>query len=159
MIAYIGWISIIMIQWSADCIRQLYKSHKFGVLLTMMRMKLLGINLLQKKSLFGSWKEDLWIIPITSLLPAAVIGFLANHILEEKFLLECDAKLKSGDICYENGEACCIVISSHHFDHLFDFAGKLASNILAAFGVIRIIGWFMITNNKKIRHMVKKYNK
>eukprot|EP01084_Bolivina_argentea_P173654 300802_1 len=147
MIAYISWITIIWFQFLLDAIVGNYYFDKLSRL-SVMRMKILGIRLTKKKRLYAHKYNDHWMVAISSLLPTAIIGFIANYFVEEKFLLKCDSKFKTGDICYDDGRGCCLLLSSHEFENTFDFAARLASHILAAFGFIRIIAWFMMSKSR-----------
>ena len=91
---------------------------------------------------------------IVACLPAVVAGFIANYILEEKFLLECNNE--TGDICFEDGRGCCVVISSHDISNFYDFMGGLFSNILAAYAFIRICGWILALGDLELRAYAKK---
>lgn len=93
---------------------------------------------------------------IVACLPAVVAGFIANYILEEKFLLECDND--TGDICFEDGRGCCVVISSHKLENFYDFMGGLFSNILAAYAFIRICGWILALGDLEMRAYATKRN-
>merc|ERR1712228_870410 len=69
----------------------------------------------------------LFIFPtLASLLPAAICGFIANFVLEEKFELKCD------------------IISSHELENSYAFIGGLASNIIATWAIIRIFGYLFV---------------
>merc|ERR1719471_703114 len=70
---------------------------------------------------------------IASLLPSAIIGFIANFVLEEKFVLKCNEGFanEGTNLCSQDGSGCCQVISSHDIWNVQDFVGGLASNILA----------------------------
>merc|ERR1719203_1482904 len=91
-----------------------------------------------------------WLIPLVSVAVSIVIGFILNFAFEERFLLQCndsydgDADLDHG-ICYEHGEDvfCCRPKSSHNPQEGTRFLGDLASNILAAWAVVRAIGYFI----------------
>ena len=50
---------------------------------------------------------------VASLLPATVIGFVANFILLEKYELRCREEYLEGDVCFDSNSGCCQVISSY----------------------------------------------
>merc|ERR1711933_139742 len=80
---------------------------------------------------------------LASLLPAAVFGFIANFVLEEKFELKCDG-IGENDCAVQTEIGCCDIISSHELNNTYEFAGGLASNIIATWAVIRIFGYFFV---------------
>eukprot|EP01083_Nonionella_stella_P000725 2069_1 len=66
-------------------------------------------------------------VPLASLLPSAISGFIANYILEEKFELKCRDDIVNTDICFESLDyGCCEVISSHNWRNSYAFMGGLA---------------------------------
>merc|ERR1712129_676776 len=82
----------------------------------------------------------LYIFPaIAALFPSAIIGFIANFFLEEKFKLQCDDSLDAigTNICSIDGSGCCEIVSSHDVWNSYTFIGGLASNILATWAIIR----------------------
>eukprot|EP00486_Rosalina_sp_Unknown_P013884 CAMPEP_0201595618 /NCGR_PEP_ID=MMETSP0190_2-20130828/192565_1 /ASSEMBLY_ACC=CAM_ASM_000263 /TAXON_ID=37353 /ORGANISM="Rosalina sp." /LENGTH=458 /DNA_ID=CAMNT_0048055671 /DNA_START=28 /DNA_END=1404 /DNA_ORIENTATION=+ len=81
---------------------------------------------------------------VASLLPASIVGFVANFILEEQFALKCSDEIDEKIVCFEGSEKCCDVISSHDFLSSYEFMGSFASNIIAMWAVIRILGYLMI---------------
>eukprot|EP01083_Nonionella_stella_P214907 773946_1 len=83
-------------------------------------------------------------MPIASLLPSAVCGFIANYILQEKFELKCRTEIVNTNICFNSLEyGCCEVISSHNWMNSYAFMGRFASNILAVWAIIRICGYLL----------------
>lgn len=83
-----------------------------------------------------------WTLPLVSCAPALVGGFIANFIFEERHILECDKSYNVfSNICEEN--VCCIVISSH--DNWINFITKLASSIIAGWGIVKSVGFFITT--------------
>eukprot|EP01084_Bolivina_argentea_P304015 524980_1 len=82
---------------------------------------------------------------VSALLPAAVAGFTANFILEEKFELKCSEDITNTDWCFKSEYGCCDIISSHDVNNSYAFIGGLASNVLAIWAVIRIVG-YLISN-------------
>ena len=92
-----------------------------------------------------------WTVPLVSLAPAMVLGFLANFILEPKYVFECDESygpIADPDSCFNDGAICCIAISSH--SEPLAFMASLASTILAAWGVVKIIGYFICFHDDDI---------
>ncbi len=81
---------------------------------------------------------------LASFVPAAIVGFIANYVLEEQFELKCSEEIENTAICFDDGHGCCEVISSHELVNSYEFIGGLASNIIATWAVIRIAGYFMI---------------
>jgi len=80
---------------------------------------------------------------LAAVLPAAIIGFIANFVLEEKFELKCGEQVDDTTLCY-NDYGCCEVISSHDASSSYQFMGGLASNVLATWAVLRIIGYLVV---------------
>lgn len=127
------------------------------------RLNILGIQFRRKNDMIeASGYFNCWINPTFSLLPASIIGFVANYVMEPKFVLQCDADLTFGDVCYDDHSArtgCCDVVSSHdldQYDTMFDFLGSMASSIVAVYGIICILSWFMVSNTKQYRGMAQK---
>ena len=86
-----------------------------------------------------------FILPaFAALLPAAIIGFIANFILEEKFELQCGDNIESSYLCFEAQYGCCEVISSHDYRNTYQFLGGLASNCIAVWAIIRIVGYLVV---------------
>ena len=69
---------------------------------------------------------------LSASLPAAVIGYLAHYVLNERLSLECTAGVVS-EVCIE--DKCCFVVSSHD--------GNVA-NAIALFGLVLLIAWMII---------------
>eukprot|EP01084_Bolivina_argentea_P249114 416896_1 len=160
MIAYISWISI---QWIEEGIIRIM--FVFGYLKTVceydaFRLNILGIQFKRKNDIMeASGWHNCWIPATFAFLPASIIGFVTNFIFEEEFVLECDADLLVGDICYDDRLGCCDVVSSHDFsnyDSMLDFLSTLASNIIAVYGLIRIFAWFMVSQTKQYKGMAQK---
>eukprot|EP01084_Bolivina_argentea_P317149 549848_1 len=112
---------------------------------------IIGVKFNTNDDLFDVAAKDasgfciLFVFPsLASLLPAAVCGFIANFILEEKFELKCNVNIIS-DLCFASDYGCCDVISSHDYRNSYAFIGGLASNIIATWAVIRVCG-YLITN-------------
>eukprot|EP01083_Nonionella_stella_P170062 577959_1 len=104
----------------------------------------------------------LWVFPcLASLLPAAIIGFISNFILEEKFELKCNDEIQSDieNLCFDDGFGCCEVISSHDYSNMYGFMGGLASNILATWAIIRIVGFLMTSASRTASLYAKKKKK
>merc|ERR1712083_527813 len=128
-IFYISWISI---QWIEEgliriCYALGYNSFRYDSF----RLNLLGIQFRRKNDIIeASGYFNYWINPTFSLLPATIIGFVANYVMEPKFILQCDVDLTVGDVCYDDHSArtgCCDVVSSHdldQYDTMFDFLGR-----------------------------------
>eukprot|EP01084_Bolivina_argentea_P288639 495455_1 len=87
----------------------------------------------------------LFIFPaLASLLPAIICGFIANFVWDEKFQLKCSGDIINDDLCFESQHGCCDVISSHDYQSSYVFIGGLASNILATWAIIRIVGYLLV---------------
>eukprot|EP01083_Nonionella_stella_P112266 330037_1 len=82
--------------------------------------------------------------PCAGLLPAALAGFIANFVLEEKFELKCDHRIVNEDLCFDTSYGCCEVVSSHNVSNMYVFMGGLASNILASWAIIRVCGYLLV---------------
>jgi len=95
---------------------------------------------------------------IASLLPSAIIGFIANFVLEEKFVLKCNEGFanEGTNLCSEDGSGCCQVISSHNVWNAQDFVGGLASNILATWAIIRICGYLLVNASSEASVWAKR---
>merc|ERR1719242_1564448 len=98
-------------------------------------LKPFGVNPSQQ-----SQRSIFWSIPLVSLAPSMVAGFLANFFLETKYLIACDQSLFDpiSDVCFHEEGVCCMVISSH--TKPITFLASMASTILAAWGVVKGIG-------------------
>ena len=83
---------------------------------------------------------------IAALLPSAIIGFIANFVLEEKFELKCNDSITGAgtNLCSLDGSGCCEVVSSHELSNSYTFIGGLASNILATWAVIRVCAYLLV---------------
>eukprot|EP01083_Nonionella_stella_P131629 400062_1 len=136
MIAYMIWGICISIYWF------LYATHIRGSgflkHMNAMLWKIVGIDLPEDKQ----GDKGFISIILASLLPAMTAGFIANFMLEEKFMLECHVNTK-GNICVNSGKECCEVISSHDITNMYLFFGSLVSNILGVFAVIRIVAFLL----------------
>lgn len=108
-------------------------------------------------------KMDVLILMMTpfvaSLLPATVIGFIANFILDEKYELDCRQEYLDGDICIESSESCCKIISSHDWNNIYVFMGGLSANILAMWAIIRIFCYIMVHADPLFATYVKRRRK
>eukprot|EP01084_Bolivina_argentea_P264537 448121_1 len=95
---------------------------------------------------------------LAALLPSAVIGFIANFMLEEKFQLKCGDSIANDidELCFDTDYGCCEVISSHNIRNTYEFVGGLASNILATWAGIRIIGYLMVNITPDIAMFVRR---
>ena len=92
---------------------------------------------------------------LAAMLPSAIVGFIANFVLEEKFELKCNDDITS-DLCAGDEYGCCEVISSHDVRNTYSFVGGLASNILATWAVIRIAGYLMVNMSAEISMFAKR---
>jgi len=92
----------------------------------------------------------MWSITLVSFAVAMVAGFLANFALEKKYHFQCHhSEFDSiSDVCYKNEEICCIAISSH--TKPITFLSSLASTILAAWGVIKVIGYLICISDPNV---------
>eukprot|EP01083_Nonionella_stella_P087931 244830_1 len=90
------------------------------------------------------------------LLPASVCGFLANYILQERFMLKCKESYMDSNVCFDDGVGCCEVVSSHDLMNAYYFTGGLVSNILASFTVIRISAWMLTFVNPEFKSYSSK---
>ena len=81
---------------------------------------------------------------LAALLPATIIGFIANYVLEEQFELQCSHDITDSELCFDDKYGCCEIISSHNIQDSYQFMGGLSSNILATWAIIRIIGYLMV---------------
>eukprot|EP01083_Nonionella_stella_P125690 380180_1 len=89
-------------------------------------------------------------------LPGSVCGFLANYILQERFMLKCKQSYTDSSVCFDDGVGCCQVISSHDLMNAYYFTGGLVSNILASFTVIRISAWMLTFVNPEFKSYSSK---
>lgn len=79
-----------------------------------------------------------WVIPLVSMAVAIIVGFGANYGLEERFVLECKPSCADeGGLCYENPNLCCKPVSSYEIAESGHFLGRLASNALDAWAVVK----------------------
>merc|ERR1719242_1832036 len=121
-------------------------------------LKPFGVNPSQQ-----SQRSIFWSIPLVSLAPSMVAGFLANFFLETKYLIACDQSLFDpiSDVCFHEEGVCCMVISSH--TKPITFLASMASTILAAWGVVKGIGLLICSaydyqteEEEKIKDIAKK---
>ena len=84
---------------------------------------------------------SLFTLPLLSLAPAIVGGYIANFILERTYSLDCDERYNPISTMCEDG-VCCITVSNH--ENWFDFLPKLGGSIVTAWGVVKFIGTFVI---------------
>eukprot|EP01083_Nonionella_stella_P243514 848451_1 len=111
MIAHIVWGFCVSMYWMFYVI--VIKSGKYNSVNAML-WKVIGIDLpveQQKSKGFIS-------VLLASLIPAITAGFIANFILEEKFILECDKNTKESNLCADNRDKCCTIISSHDISNI-----------------------------------------
>eukprot|EP00483_Globobulimina_turgida_P009133 UN09151 len=80
---------------------------------------------------------------LSALLPAAISGFIANYILQEKFVLKCGDVIND-DLCFQSRDECCEIISSHDFTNFYAFIGGLTSNFIATWALLRIVGYLLL---------------
>jgi len=107
-------------------------------------------NLILKPFGARSGSDDdiiMWLVPLVSFAIAIVGGFFANYALDERYLLKCDPTYTDG-MCFE--ELCCRPIGSHEVAESSRFAGDLASNILAGWGVVKGLTYFILMNDHKV---------
>ena len=97
---------------------------------------------------------------LTALLPAVIIGYISNAILEEKFQLICSEDITNDNeaLCFGSDYGCCEIISSHEFMTSFAFFGILSSNILFMLAVIRVAEYIMSTAIDDMAIFVKPQN-
>ena len=79
-------------------------------------------------------KQDLLLnlCALSSILPAVIIGYLANYYLNEKMTLECTTNALS-EICIDN--KCCFIVSNHDTN---------IANMIVVFAAIRMLSWIVI---------------
>jgi len=92
---------------------------------------------------------SIWAIPLVSVAVSIVGGFVANYALEQRFLLNCGSSYSEG-MCYH--DVCCQPVGSHQFVESGRFVGDFASNILAAWGVVKGLAYFIVTHDKSVRY-------
>eukprot|EP01083_Nonionella_stella_P092893 260185_1 len=160
MVAYIAWITIQWIEEGVIRIMFVFGYYKTVFGYDSFRLNLLGIQFRRKNDIIeASGWHNCWISAVFALLPSSIIGFTANYVFDEQFGLECDSDLLTGDLCFADHRGCCVVVSSHdisRYESMYEFLQVLASNIIAVYGLIRIIAWFMISQTKQYRGMAQK---
>mmetsp|Transcript_16299 Transcript_16299/g.25037 ORF Transcript_16299/g.25037 Transcript_16299/m.25037 type:complete len:498 (-) Transcript_16299:160-1653(-) len=94
---------------------------------------------------------------LAALLPASTIGFVANYILEEKFVFECHENVEREDhtLCFD-GYGCCEMVSSHDPTSMYVFVGGFASNVLAVWAIIRILGFLLVHITPEASNFAKR---
>ena len=92
-------------------------------------------------------------LTLMSLLPACICGFIANYLLQERFLLKCSQNAPVSDICFHEGVGCCDVVSSHNFATSYLFIGASISNILLVFATIRLCAWIVTFENALLKSL------
>merc|ERR1740123_1190390 len=89
----------------------------------------------------------MFLFPLIATAPALVGGYIANFILAPSYTLECDIAYNViSEIC-EDG-VCCLTVSSH--EDLITFAPKLASSILAGWGIVKYLTMFLIAYSGEV---------
>lgn len=133
-VAYILWgVGIALIYIANEVWNSRYEEHN---------ETFVGVLLLP----FGVKAKDtgdsfMFLVPLVSTAPALVGGYIANFILAPSYTLECDIAYNViSEIC-EDG-VCCLTVSSH--EDLITFAPKLASSILAGWGIVKYLAMFLI---------------
>ena len=94
-------------------------------------------------------ETSVWAIPLVSVAVAIVGGFVANYALEQRFLLNCGSSYSEG-MCYH--DVCCQPVGSHQFVESGRFVGDFASNILAAWGVVKGLAYFIVIHDKSVQY-------
>lgn len=108
-----------------------------------MRMTLLPFGVTAKEC----GNSFMFLVPLVSTAPALVGGYIANFILAPSYTLECDIAYNViSEIC-EDG-VCCLTVSSH--EDLITFAPKLASSILAGWGIVKYLALFLIKSSGEV---------
>ena len=93
---------------------------------------------------------------LAAVAPSAIVGFIANYALEEKFVLKCKDDIESDNLCFGARYGCCKVISSHDVQFAYAFIGGLTSNIVATWAVIRVIGYLMVNVSPELAMFAKR---
>ena len=62
----------------------------------------------------------------------------------------------SQDICFETDYGCCDILSSHDWNNVYAFMGGLASNILAMWGMIKMLGYLIVHADPALATYVKR---
>ena len=96
------------------------------------------------------------ITPCAALLPASIVGFIANFILEEKFELQCRDDFVNEDLCFDSDYDYCEIVLTHNWRNTYGFIEGLASNILASWAIIRICGYLLVNADSNFSAQVKK---
>ncbi len=88
------------------------------------------INLnLERRDLEGMF-PFLWLMTVVPLAPAIAAGYIANFVLETKYLLTCEGGDGIGEECVAfNGGVCCTAYNSR--EDWMPFVRDLASSCLA----------------------------
>ena len=89
----------------------------------------------------------MYICPLVALAPAIVGGYMANFFLEIRYFLDCDAGYNDiSAICID--EICCVAVNSH--EDWVEFLPKVASSSVAAWGVVKIFGTFLLSYDDNV---------
>lgn len=92
-----------------------------------------------------------WTIPLVSLAPAIVAGFLVNYMLEDQYVMRCTTDITS-KICFD--DVCCAAVSWHARTEWYKFIGRLASSMVAAWGVVKLCGYFISKHDPWVQSRV-----
>ena len=95
---------------------------------------------------------------VGGLFPALIVGLIANYVLEERYILQCSDEILEEDAQFCKGSVCCTIVSSHT-GYFYEFAGVLASRLIASFGIVRIIGWLFCKGHPELRDIVQRRKK
>ena len=80
------------------------------------------------------------VIPsMVCIIIGVVAGFITNYVLEQQFVLKCNEDIVS-DICAENNQGCCRVISSWAFEFgTYTFISSMAGSIIGVLAIVKIM--------------------
>ena len=164
MIAYITWgvftYLFILIIWIFGVLEKLAAAKK--MVFCIFWISGIEFDFIEASKLFTRhWKFVILTVAIfpalAALLPSIIIGFIANYIVEEQFILDCGEDVTNDTLCFsDDGYGCCEVISSHDIRNSYTFIGGLASNILATWAIIRLVGYLMVNITPEISMFAKR---
>jgi len=137
-VAYITWGVGCSLAWCAlavlDCMKQKDAFH--GLAKSLLRP--FGVKVSESGS------SPLWAIPLVAGAPALIAGFMANFMFEERYIIQCNADYEVvSDMCFDDG-ICCVSVRLQ--TEWTTFMTSLASTILASWGLVRAIGYFICLN-------------
>ena len=88
-----------------------YVLWTIGVDYDIRELNLSGINRYRFDVLFTACVMCMYPV-LAAMLSSAIVGFVANYVLQQKLQLKCNDDMKDDDLCVDD-QLCCEVVSSY----------------------------------------------